>query len=101
MSQAITKKQKEDIFRDIDVTGKKFISQFKELAINAQKSMESKVQSAKFEAAYALSVNKEERLKSMSQIKEIRNETWEDALKMSNGDINAACDAYEKICSFP
>lgn len=75
--------------------------EFKELAVKAQNAMDSKMQSAKFEAAYALSVSKEQRIKTMKEVKGVRQELWEIALKKSNGDVNGACDVYEKLCAFP
>lgn len=89
------------IFKDIERAGEEFKEQFKQLAKNAQIGMDSKVQSAKFEAAYALTVSKEQRKITMTEVKEIRGDLWEQAMKKANGDSVKASIFYEKICEFP
>jgi len=91
----------ENIFTNIERTGENFKEQFKELALKAQKSMDSKIQSAKFVAAYASSVSKEQRVKTMKQVKEVRQELWEKALKKANGNTRNTCDIYDDLCAFP
>ncbi len=93
--------QNQTIFREIEQTGEQFKAKFKELAEKAQKGMDSKVQSAKFEAAYALTVPKSQRSKTMAEVKEVRNELWQEALMKANGDSNKATIFYDKLCDFP
>ena len=93
--------ENQTIFREIEQTGEQFKEQFKLLAEKAQKGMDSKVQSAKFEAAYALTVSKSQRNKTMGDVKEIRNGLWQEALSKANGDSHKASIFYEKLCDFP
>ncbi|MBS3083543.1 hypothetical protein J4423_01940 [Candidatus Pacearchaeota archaeon] len=93
--------EKQEIFKNIETTGKKYINQFKILAEKAQKSMANQMNMAKFEATYTLSVEKEQRKKTMFQVKEIRNDLWKEALKQANGDVNVASNIYDRLCSFP
>ena len=94
-------KESQNIFKNIEIAGEKFKQEFKELAAKAQTAMDSQINSSKFEAAYALSVNKKQRMKTMAEVKEIRNKLWQEALKKSNGNINDASEIYEKLCAFP
>ena len=57
--------------------------------------------SLKFEETYVTSVNKKQRVQTMNEVKEVRNELWQEALKKSNGDINDASKIYEKFYTFP
>ncbi|MDP4039527.1 MAG: hypothetical protein Q8P57_03025 [Candidatus Pacearchaeota archaeon] len=57
--------------------------------------------SLKFEEAYMLSVGKKQRLQTMKEVKEVRSELWQEALKKSNGNINDSYEIYEELCSFP
>ena len=98
---SIQQTQKKDIFKNIDITGERYIEQFKELAKNAQHAMATQVNAAKLEASYALTVSKEQRTKTMAEVKEVRNELWQNALKEANGDIKIASDVYDRLCVFP
>ena len=98
---SIQQTEKKEIFKNIEVTGEKYIEQFKELAKNAQYAMATQVNTAKLEASYALTVSKEQRTKTMAQVKEVRNELWQNALKEANGDIKIASDVYDRLCVFP
>jgi hypothetical protein len=91
----------QNIFENIEKTGEDFKQQFKELAIKAQKSMDSQINSTKFEAAYALSVSKKQRLQTVKEVKEVRTELWQEALKKANGNTNDASEIYENLCAFP
>ena len=57
--------------------------------------------SLKFEEAYTSSVTKKQRLQTMTEVKEVRNELWQESLKKSNGNISDASEIYEKLCAFP
>jgi len=98
--QNIQNQPTENIFTNIERTGEQFKEQFKELALKAQGAMDKQVNYAKFEAAYALSVNKKQRVETMKQVKEVRQELWEEALKKSNGDVDDACNVYDDLCAF-
>ena len=93
--------QKKNVFKNIDMAGEQYIEQFKELADKATKAICKQMTVAKFEANYAFSVSKEQRAKNMSEVKEIRNELWQEALKESKGDVKIASNAYDIICAFP
>ncbi len=56
---------------------------------------------SKFEEVYVLSVNKRQILKTMAEVKEVRNELWQEALKKSNGNVNEVSEIYETLCAFP
>ena len=94
-------KESDNIFKNIELTGERFKQQLQELAVRAQMAMNSQMNTSKFEAAYALSVLKKQRVKTMDEVKEVRNELWQEALKKSNGNINDASEIYEKLCAFP
>ena len=94
-------KESQNIFKNIELTGEKFKQEFKELAVKAQMAMDSQMNASKFETAYAFSVSKKQRLKTMAEVKEVRNELWQEALKKSKGDITDASEIYEKLCAFP
>ena len=94
-------KESDNIFKNIELTGERFKQQFQELATRAQMAMNSQMNTSKFEAAYALSVLKKQRVKTMDEVKEVRNELWQEALKKSNGNINDASEIYERLCAFP
>jgi len=90
-----------DIFSNIEKTGEQFKQQFNELAVKAKKAIESNVNSMKFEASYALTVPKAQRVKTMNEVNEVRESLWNDALKKANGDTNKAISFYEELCDFP
>ena len=94
-------KESENIFKNIELTGERFIQQFQQLATKAQLAMNSQVNTSKFEASYALSVTKKQRMQTMNEVKEVRKELWQEALEKSNGNINVASEIYEKLCAFP
>ncbi len=56
---------------------------------------------SKFEKAYVFSVSKKQRIQTMKEVKEVRNEFWREALNKANGNISDASDIYEKLCNFP
>jgi len=101
MEDIQSQKESQNIFKNIEISGEKFKQEFKELAMKAQIAMDSQMNSSKFEVAYALSVGKKRRVKTMAEVKEVRNELWEEAIKKSNGNINDASEIYEKLCAFP
>ena len=94
-------RESQNIFKNIDLTGEKFKQEFQELAVKAHMAMNSQMNTSKFEASYALSVNKKQRIQTMTQVKEIRNELWQESLKKANGNVNGASEIYEKLCAFP
>ncbi len=89
-----------DIFNDIERTGEQLKQEFRKLSEQAQKKIESQVESAKFEAAYALRVSKENRKKTMQDVKEVRNDLWKQALDKANGDTKKALTFYDELCAF-
>ena len=94
-------RESQNIFKNIDLTGEKFKQEFQELAVKAQMAMNSQMNTSKFEASYALFVSKEQRLQTMVEVKEIKNELWQESLKKANGNLNDASEIYEKLCAFP
>lgn len=101
MQEIKNQKESEIIFKNIELTGERFKQEFKELAAKAQVVMDAQVNISKFEAAYALSVSKKQRLQTMKEVKEVRNELWQESLKKANGNIRDASEIYEKLCAFP
>ena len=99
--QNIKNQESQNIFKNIELTGEKFKQEFQELAVKAQMAMNSQMNTSKFEASYALSVSKKQRVQTMNEVKEVRNELWQEALKKSNGNINDASEIYERLCAFP
>lgn len=90
-----------NIIKDINETGEEVKQQFKELSEKAQKRIDSKVNCAKFEAIYALTVSKKERKQTMKEVKEVRSDLWKEALKKAKGDTKTAYAFYKESCSFP
>jgi hypothetical protein len=88
------------VFGDIEKTGENAKSQVEELLDVTLKKIDSQVNCGKFEAAYCFSVSKEEREKTMKEIKEVREKLWKEALKRARGKVNDAYDIYCQICSF-
>ena len=37
----------------------------------------------------------------MNEVREIRNELWQDSLKKTNNNVNDASEIYGKLCAFP
>ena len=99
--QEIKNQESKNIFKNIELAGERFKQEFKQLAIKAQVAMDTQINTSKFEAAYALSVSKKQRLQTMKEVKEVRNELWQESLKKANGDVNVASEIYEKLCAFP
>ena len=93
--------QRQEIFKEIEKTGEQFKQEFINLSRIAQKRIESQIQSTKLEAAYALTINKKQRAKTMSDVKNIRNELWKQSLDKANGDSKKATIFYDEICAFP
>ena len=89
-----------NVFGSINKTGEEFKQQFKELSESAQRSIDSQVNCAKFEVAYALTVSKKVRAKTMTEVKEVREMLWKDALKKAKGDSKKACVFYKDSCDF-
>jgi len=79
--QDIKDQESENIFKNIELTGEKFKQEFQELAVKAQMAMNSQMNTSKFEASYALSVSKKQRMQTMTEVKEVRNELWQESLK--------------------
>ena len=93
--------ESENVFRGIEQTGERFKQEFAILAEKAKRAIESKVNTAKLETAYRISVNKEERIKTMDEVKKVREELTNNALKKANGDTKIAASFYEDTCDFP
>ena len=94
-------RESQNIFKNIDLTGEKFKQEFQELAVKAQMAMNSQMNTSKFEASYALSVSKKQRVQTMTKVKGVRNELWQESLKKANGNVSEASEIYEKLCVFP
>lgn len=101
MTNQIMQKDSNAIFKNIEQTADAYKHQFKKLAERAEKAMNSQLNSAKFEAAYALSVAKDKRSLTMKQVKAVREELWKEALKNAKGNAKIAHASYEKLCDFP
>ena len=99
--QEIKNQESENIFKNIETAGERFKQEFKELAVKAQMAMNSQMNTSKFEASYALSVSKKQRAQTMVEVKEVRNELWQESLKKANGNVSDASEIYEKLCAFP
>lgn len=94
-------RESRNIFKNIELTGEKFKQEFQELAVKAKRTMNSQMNTLKFEASYALSVSKKQRMQTIAEIKEVRNELWQKSLKKAKGNVNDAFEIYEKLCAFP
>ena len=94
-------RESQNIFKNIELTGEKFKQEFQELAVKSQMAMNSQMNTSKFEASYALSVSKKQRVQTMTEVKGIRNELWQESLKKANGKIIGASEVYDKLCAFP
>ncbi len=94
-------KEFQNIFKKIELTGEKFKQEFQKLAVKAQMAMNSQMSTSKFEASYALSVSKKQRVQIMDEVKKVRNELWQESLKKANGNVRDAFEIYEKLCAFP
>lgn len=92
--------QNSEIFRDLEKTGEQFKMQFRQLSEQAQKRIDSQVESSKFEAAYALIINKNQRKITMHEVKDVRNKLWKQALAKANGDSKKAVIFYDETCAF-
>jgi hypothetical protein len=101
MQDIQSKKESQNIFENIELMGEGLKQEFKELAEEAQKVMDSQINTSKFGAAYTLSVSKQQRLKTMDEVSEVRGELWQESLKKANGDVSDASEIYEKLCAFP
>ena len=101
MQNVQNSKESQNIFKNIELTGEKFKQEFQELAVKSQMAMNSQMNTSKFEASYALSVSKKQRVQTMTEVKGIRNELWQESLKKANGNVNGASEIYEKLCAFP
>jgi hypothetical protein len=91
------------MFKDINLVGKEIKQEFEDLSVKAQKFISifnSRMNSSKFEIAYAFSVSKKQRLQTMKDVKEVRSKLWAEALKKANGNVNVAYDVYKKLCDF-
>ncbi len=101
----INKEFRDNVFNDIERTGEELNEQLKgqmkEFGELMKKKIEAQVNFAKFEASYGFNVSKKEREKTMKEVKEVRQEMWNEALKKANGDTKNAYSFYIKDCSFP
>jgi len=93
--------QNQEIFNDIDQAGELMKKQLVELSAKLKKNFDTRIQSAKFEAAYAITVNKAQRNKTMNEVKEVRSDLWKQALDKANGDTKKAYVFYDELCGFP
>lgn len=93
--------QNQEIFNDIDQAGELMKKQLVELSAKLKRNFDTHIQSAKFEAAYAITVNKAQRNKTMNEVKEVRNDLWKQALDKAKGDTKKAYVFYDELCDFP
>ncbi|MAG01776.1 hypothetical protein CMI42_00405 [Candidatus Pacearchaeota archaeon] len=103
---AVNPEFKDDLFNDIEKTGEELKEELKEefgrlLNNKINSRIDSQISASKFEAVYAFSVSKEEREKTMAEVKEVRSEGWKKALKEANGDEEIAYEIYKKANVFP
>jgi len=101
----INKEFRDNVFNDIERTGEELNEQLKgqmkEFAELMKKKIDAQVNCAKFEASYGFSVSKNDRTKTKKEVKEVRQELWNEALKKSKGDTKNAYAFYKTNCSFP
>ena len=97
----INKEFRNNVFNDIERTGEQIKEQMKEFEMVMKKKIDAQVNCAKFEAAYGFNISKNDRAKTMKDVKEVRQELWNKALKKANGDTKGAYSFYKKTCSFP
>jgi hypothetical protein len=97
----INKEFRNNVFNDIERTGEQIKEQMKEFEAVMRKKIDAQVNFAKFEAAYAFNISKKQREKTMNDVKEVRLEMWNEALKKANGDKKLAYNFYIKENSFP
>jgi len=92
--------QNQEIFKDIEQAGQLMKQQLVELSDKLKKNFDTCIQSAKFEAAYAITLTKEQRSKTMNDVKKVRNDLWKQALDKANGDAKKAYVFYDELCDF-
>jgi len=76
MQNLTSQEETQNIFKNIELTAEQYKEEFKKLARDAQRVMDSQMNSSKFEAANDLSLSKEQRVKTLSDVKDVRNELW-------------------------
>lgn len=89
-----------EVIKGIEETGEDLKQSFRELSEIAQKKIEAKTNSSKFEATYSMLVSKKQRLKTMKEVREVRSELWVNALKEAKGDVKTAYSFYKRDSSF-
>jgi len=92
---------KNEILSNIEKTGEDLKSQLKVFLKQSEKTIDSQVNCAKIEAIYGLTINKNERRKTMKEVNEVREELWGEAMNETKGDTKKAYAFYKKTCSFP
>ena len=92
--------QNQEIFKDIEQAGQLMKQELVELSAKLKKNFDTCIQSAKFEAAYATTLTKGQRIKTMNEVKEVRNDLWKQALDKANGDTKKAHVFYDEFCDF-
>lgn len=97
----INKEFRNNVFSDIERTGEQLKEQMRDFEVVIKKKIDAQVNCAKFEASYGFSVSKNDRTKTMKEVKEVRQELWTEALKKANGNTKIAYSFYKKTCSFP
>lgn len=99
--ECINKEFRNNVFSDIEKTGEQLKEQIKGFETIIKKKIDAQINCAKFEASYGFSTSKRDRIKTMKEVKEVRQELWNDALKRAKGDTKLAYSFYKDICSFP
>ena len=97
----INQEFRNNVFSNIEKTGEQLKEQMKDFEIVIKKKIDAQVNCAKFEASYGFSVSKNDRIKTIKEVKEVRQELWVEALKKANGNTKNAYSFYKKTCSFP
>lgn len=97
----INKEFRDNIFKEIELTGEQIKEQMKEFEAVMKKRIDVQVNLTKFEAAYAFNVPKSQRTKTMEAVKKVRKEMWKEALKKANGDTKLAYSIYMEENTFP
>ncbi len=91
---------KNDLIHDLEKTGENLKSQMKNQLIKSIVTIDSRVNSAKFEVIYSFAVDKKEREKTMGEVKEVRSDLWTEALRKADGNVNDAYIFYKELCYF-
>lgn len=85
---------------DLERTGELLKQEFKQLSELAQQRIDSKINCAKFEGIYGITVSKQQRVQTMKNVREVRASLWNESLKKAQGNPKIAYSFYKEICDF-